>query len=224
MATLQLYDQLLQFPLFQGMSRDDLARVAGHTKFGFLKFANGQTIVNEDDPCTRLYFLLSGQLKAETRSDDHSYRVEEQLQAPFLVQPEAIFGYNQRFTHRFESLSECRFITLSKDEVMRLSEEFLVFRLNLLGLYATLTQRLLRQPWRHRPETLGARIVRFLGQHCLYPAGSKTFYILMTQLADEIGDSRLDISRALNQLQDEGLLQLYRGRIKVMQMERLLMI
>jgi DNA-binding GntR family transcriptional regulator len=46
----------------------------------------------------------------------------------------------------------------------------------------------------------------------------------MTQLADEIGDSRLDISRALNQLQDEGLLQLYRGRIKVMQMERLLMI
>ena len=66
--------------------------------------------------------------------------------------------------------------------------------------------------------------MRFLGQHCLYPAGSKTFYILMTQLADEIGDSRLDISRALNQLQDEGLLQLYRGRIKVMQMERLLMI
>ena len=224
MASLQLYDQLLQFPLFQGMSRDDLARVAGHTKFGFLKFSKGQTIVNEDDPCTGLYFLLSGKLKAETRSDDHSYRVVEQLQAPFLVQPEAIFGYNQRFTHRFESLSECSFITLSKDEVMRLSEEFLVFRLNLLGLYATLTQRLLRQPWRHRPETLGARIVRFLGQHCIYPAGPKTFYILMTQLADEIGDSRLDISRALNQLQDEGLLQLYRGRIKVMQMERLLMI
>jgi hypothetical protein len=30
---LQLYDQLLQFPLFQGMSRDDLSQVAGHTKF-----------------------------------------------------------------------------------------------------------------------------------------------------------------------------------------------
>ena len=53
MATLQLYDQLLQFPLFQGMSRDDLARVAGHTKFGFLKFANGQTMYGTLFPAFR---------------------------------------------------------------------------------------------------------------------------------------------------------------------------
>ena len=222
MATLQLYDQLLQFPLFQGMSRDNLARVAGHTKFGFLKYTAGQTIITEDDQCRGLFFLLSGRLQVETHSDDRSYRVVEELQAPFLLQPEAIFGYNQRFTHGFKALSECGFITLSKDEVMRLSEEFLVFRLNLLGMYATLSQKLLRQPWRHRPETLSARIIRFLTQHCIYPAGPKTFYILMTQLADELGDSRLDISRALNQLQRDGLLQLRRGRIEVTQMELLL--
>lgn len=219
---MQLYDHLLQFPLFQGMSRDNLAQVAGHTKFGFMKCAIGQTIVREDDACTQLYFLLSGKLRFETRSDDRSYRVIEQLEAPYMFQAEAVFGYNQRFTHTVTAIMESSFITIDKDELLRLSEDFLVFRLNLLNLYATQAQKLLRQPWRHRPESLFDRIVRFLVHHCVYPAGPKTIHILMTQLAAEVGDSRLDVSRVLNQLQRDGLLHLHRGRIEVPQMERLI--
>ena len=219
---MQLYDHLLQFPLFQGMSRDNLAQVAGHTKFGFMKCAVGQTIVREDDACTQLYFLLSGKLRFETRSDDRSYRVIEQLEAPYMFQAEAVFGYNQRFTHTVTAIMESSFITIDKDELLRLSEDFLVFRLNLLNLYATQAQKLLRQPWRHRPESLSDRIVRFLVHHCVYPAGPKTIHILMTQLAAEVGDSRLDVSRVLNQLQRDGLLHLHRGRIEVPQMERLI--
>ena len=219
---MQLYDHLLQFPLFQGMSRDNLAQVAGHTKFGFMKCAIGQTIVREDDACTQLYCLLSGKLRFETRSDDRSYRVIEQLEAPYMFQAEAVFGYNQRFTHTVTAIMESSFITIDKDELLRLSEDFLVFRLNLLNLYATQAQKLLRQPWRHRPESLSDRIVRFLVHHCVYPAGPKTIHILMTQLAAEVGDSRLDVSRVLNQLQRDGLLHLHRGRIEVTQMERLI--
>ena len=219
---MQLYDHLLQFPLFQGMSRDNLAQMAGHTKFGFMKCAIGQTIVREDDACTQLYFLLSGKLRFETRSDDRSYRVIEQLEAPYMFQAEAVFGYNQRFTHTVTAIMESSFITIDKDELLRLSEDFLVFRLNLLNLYATQAQKLLRQPWRHRPESLSDRIVRFLVHHCVYPAGPKTIHILMTQLAAEVGDSRLDVSRVLNQLQRDGLLHLHRGRIEVPQMERLI--
>lgn len=223
MPSFQLYDHLLQFPLFQGLSRDNLAQVAGHTKFGFLKSEAGCVVVGEDEACRQLYFLLSGTLQAETCSDDHAYSVVEQLQAPFLLQPEAIFGYNQRFTHTFKALTECSFITLDKDEVTRLSEEFLVFRLNLLNIFATQTQKLLHQPWQRYPATLTERIVRFFSQRCIYPAGPKEFLILMNRLADEVGDSRLDVSRALNQMKADGLLQLHRGRIVVPQMERLLM-
>ncbi len=223
MPLLQLYDQLLQFALFQGMSRDDLAQVAGHTKFGFHKLSAGQTVVAADDPCTQLFFLLSGTLQVETFSDDRSYSVVEELTAPYLLQPEAIFGYHQRFTHTFKASTECRFITLDKPEVMRLFEQFLVFRLNLLNIYATQSQKRQQQLWHRYPETLTQRIVRFLSHRCLYPAGPKTFHILMTRLADEVGDSRLDVSRALNQLQRDGLLQLHRGRIEIPQMENLLM-
>ena len=58
--------------------------------------------------------------------------------------------------------------------------------------------------------------------HCIYPAGPKTFYILMNRLADEVGDSRLDVSRSLNDMQRRGVLILHRGRIEIPSLELLI--
>ena len=46
--TLQLYDHLLRFQLFQGLSRTELLQMAGNTKFGFRKEKAGVTLVQED--------------------------------------------------------------------------------------------------------------------------------------------------------------------------------
>ena len=223
MATLQIFDKLLQFSLFQGMSRDDLELVAGHTRFGFVKVPQGKNVVKEGTACTHLYFLINGIIRVENRSDDHSYSVIEQMQAPYILQPEAIFGYQQRYTHTIVAQTDTNFITIEKDEVVRLSEDFLVFRLNLLNIFATQTQKLSRQPWRHCPQSLRERLVRFLVQHCVYPAGSKTFRILMNQLAGELNDSRLNVSKVLNEMQAEGLVTLHRGRIDIPLLERVIM-
>jgi len=223
MATLQIYEKLILFPLFQGMSRDDLEQVAGHTRFGFSKFAPGATIVAEGDDCQQLYFLVSGTLRVETMSDDRGYTVVEQLEAPVILQPEVVFGYTQRYSHTYIAQTDSSFITVGKDEVLRLSEDFLVFRLNLLNMFATQTQKSSRLLWQHVPASLEDRIVRFFAQHCIYPAGPKVFHILMNRLAEELNDSRLNVSRALNALQREEKIVLRRGRVEIPLMERLLM-
>jgi CRP-like cAMP-binding protein len=223
MASLQIYEKLLLFPLFQGMSRDDLEQVAGHTRMGFSKINAGTTIVADGDDCQQLFFMINGTLRVETMSDDRGYTVVEQLEAPVILQPEVIFGYTQRYTHTYITQTDANFIAIGKDEVLRLSEDFLVFRLNLLNLFATQTQKTVRMLWQHVPDSLENRIVRFFAQHCLYPAGPKVFHILMNRLANELNDSRLDISRALNALQHEGKIVLRRGRVEIPQMERLLM-
>ena len=93
----------------------------------------------------------------------------------------------------------------------------------MVNLFATQTQKLLMQPWRRCPQSLRERVIRFFVQHCTYPAGHKTFCILMERLAEELNDSRLNVSRVLNQLQEERLLELHRGRIEIPQLEHLLM-
>lgn len=223
MALLQIYDQLLQFPLFQGMSRDDLEIVAGHTRFGFSKLSAGKKIVTDGDSCNQLFFLINGSVKVERFSDDHHYSVNERVSAPYIMQQEAIFGYHQRYTHTFTTLTDVNILTIDKEEVLRLLEDFLIFRLNMVNLFATQTQKLLMQPWRRCPQSLRERVIRFFVQHCTYPAGHKTFCILMERLAEELNDSRLNVSRVLNQLQEERLLELHRGRIEIPQLEHLLM-
>ena len=204
MALLQIYDRLLQFPLFQGMSRDDLEIVAGHTRFGFLKMTAGRQVIHAGDPCTHLYFLINGSLKVESFSDDGRYSVVEQMSSPYILQ-------------------HVNFLMLDKEEVVRLSEDFLVFRLNLMNHLATQAQKLIQAQWRRSPQSLQERVVRFFFLHTLYPAGPKTFHILMERLAEEVNDSRLNVSRVLNRLQTMGLLELHRGRIEIPQVERLLM-
>lgn len=223
MALLQIYDRLLQFPLFQGMSRDDLEIVAGHTRFGFLKMTAGRQVIHVGEPCTHLYFLINGSLKVESFSDDGRYSVVEQMSSPYILQQESIFGYYQRYTHNFYALTDVNFLMLDKEEVVRLSEDFLVFRLNLMNHLATQAQKLIQAQWRRSPQSLQERVVRFFFLHTLYPAGPKTFHILMERLAEEVNDSRLNVSRVLNRLQTMGLLELHRGRIEIPQVERLLM-
>ncbi len=218
-----IYDQLLQFTLFQGMSRADLMEVVTHTKFGFTKVAAGKRVVRDGDKCTHLYFLTNGTLECETLSDDHSCRVVERISAPYTLQPERIFGLSQSYSSSFKAIEPCNLITIDKQEMMLLLETQLVFRLNMFNLLAAHAQRLEHRAWRSAPKSLRERIIRFFFSRCLYPAGPKTFYILMQQIAQELNDSRLDISHALNQMQADQMITLHRGRIEIPMLERLLM-
>jgi len=220
---LKIYDKLLQFTLFQGMSHADLMEVVTHTKLGFQKAVAGKRVVKEGDECTHLIFLVNGMLQCETISDDKNCKVIETMEAPYTLQPERIFGLSQRYASTFKSITDCNFITIDKQEVLLLLETQLVFRLNMLNILATETQRLRHHAWRSAPKTLQQRIIRFFFSRSLHPAGHKTFYLLMNQLAAELNDSRLDISRALNDMQSRGLLTLHRGRIEIPMLERLLM-
>ena len=220
--SLKIYDQLLQFPLFQGMSHADLMHIVAHTKFDFTKHPHGRRFLREGDPCTQLYFLISGTLRTETTADDGGYRVVEQLSAPYIVQPEALFGLGQRYTATIYAHTDVSLFAIGKNDLMNMVTQLLVFRLNLLNIYATQTQRRLHGPWRRPPQILRQRIVRFIADHCRYPAGPKELYILMNRLAYELNDSRLDISRALNSLQADGLLTLSRGCIHVPALELLI--
>lgn len=222
MPTIQLYDKLLQFSLFQGMSHADLLQIVARTRFDFVKLPAGKRVIKEGDNCDRLFFLINGRLKTETAADDHSYTIVEETHAPDIIQPECIFGISQRFRSTVHTLTDVNLITIGKKEVVNLTDTFLVFRLNMLNLFATHTQKLQHRPWTRTPQDLRKRIVRFFLDHCQRPAGPKTVNICMERLAAEMNDSRLDVSRALNAMQDEGLITLSRGRIVIPALERLL--
>lgn len=223
MKELQIYNNLLQLPLFLGISKNDISLIVAHTRFNFSTIRAGKDIVKEGDPCHELFFILNGKVEIKTVSDDGSYYVTEISEGPSVIQANRLFGLHQRYTRTYKALEDCKLISLDKKEVLRLSDQFVIFRINILNLLSMENQRYEHQPWKKVPQTLEDKITRFFEEHCIYPAGPKTFYIKMNQLALEVNDSRLDVSRALNKMQDAQRLTLYRGRIFIPALEKLLM-
>jgi CRP-like cAMP-binding protein len=220
---LQLYDQLLQFPLFLGMSRPDLLDILGTARFDFRKYDAGRTVALEGERNSHLFLLIRGEASVWSVADDHSYQVLECLSAPWAFEPESLFGLSTRFSKTVIAAKECHFVLLSKDEILRLLDTFLAFRINYLNLLSTAAQQRARRFWRKPPHSLEERISHFFIDHSAYPAGYKEFRLLMARLALILNDSRIDVSRALNSMQQKGLLELHRGRIVIPSLERLFM-
>lgn len=218
---MQIYDKLLGLPLFQGMSSSDLQEVVTHVKFGFHRYSKNHVIADDNAACSSMIFVIDGSVDVITSSNDHSYNVTEHLRVPGLIQPERIFGLMQRYTSKYVARTQVHCITIQKDDVLLLMDAFVVFRLNFLNILSTIIQRQSRQTWMRRPDETRGRVVRFLTMHCLYPAGEKVFRIKMRQLAEEINESRQDVSDVLNALDAEGLIVLQRGMITIPKLENI---
>lgn len=217
-----MYDKLLQLPLFQGMSERDWSYVVGHTRFEFERVGSDTTIIREGDRCTDLCILIKGQLFGESIADDHSYKVTETYHAPFILQPENLFGLTQRYSQSYTTDTSCEFLRLSKEETLKISDNFEVFRINLLNIITTYAQRHARRPWHVPPVTLRGKIIRFVSERCRIPAGRKLVVIKMEQLASMIGASRLNLSRELHAMEDEGLITLRRGEFEIFALQNML--
>lgn len=215
------YDKLLTLPLFQGLSQQDLWAMAESIPFAFLQHKAGDVMVRENMPCHQLTFLLDGTMSVTTHADDHGYTLTETLKAPLVIEPEHLFGLHQHYRRTYTTAEACNTLSISKQHVITLTQDFMVFRLNLLNIICTQSQRLQRQPWHPQPTDLRQRIIHFFKDRSLRPAGEKVFKIKMVRLATELNASRLDISIALNAMQTDGLIQLTRGYITVPALERL---
>ena len=223
MPAIHLYDKLLEFPLFQGMSHSELTEVVAHTRIGFHKLPADKRLLQAGSPCGQLVFLINGRLQSERRLGPHPSRVTEQLAAPYVLEPDRLYGVEQHYQHTYTTQTDVNILTIDKAEVRLLMETQLVFRLNYVNLLSTVCQRYDNRTRLPAPKDLRERLIRYFFSQCQYPAGPKTFHILMRQLAELLNTHQRDISYTLNHLQADSLLSLHRGRIVIPMLERLLM-
>ncbi len=214
-------EHLIELPLFQGMSNSDIESVITSTNLRRITLAKGKVVVSEDDMCDTIYFLTSGIISSTKRANDGGYSITENIGAPEVLQPERIFGLTQRYTRTFKTFTSCSFLCIAKRDVLTLSDNYQIFRINLLNIISTRSQRLTSNPWRMRPKSTRDRIVRFIEERCSRPAGEKILSIKMERLAYEIGESRLNVSKVLNSMNKEGIIAIKRGYIHIPQLERL---
>lgn len=219
---LDSYSLLSRLPLFQGMSGSEFDDIISHVRLGFSKTNGGETVVVEGDSADRLVFVVKGEVVSEVFAADHGYSVAEVIHAPCVLQPEALFGLTQRYTKTFRAVTQCNLLSISKADAVSLTTTSEVFRINVLNTLCAMTQKLQRMPWRVKPQSVRQKIFSFVGNRCSRPAGHKVVNIGMVRLGNEISESRLNVSRELKALHNEGLIIQKRNSFIIPALEKLI--
>ncbi len=217
-----MFDTLLQLPLFQGLAQEDFTNILAKVKLNFTKHKSGEILLKANDTCNGLLFILKGEIAVTTLSADASYGITEYIQAPYLVEPQSMFGMSTSYVSTYTAHTEVHTVSISKRFVMAELFKYDIFRLNYMNIISNRAQNVGNRLWRKSPKNLEKTICSFILMHVERPTGRKIVKIKMEDLAQAINDSRTSVSRALNSMQNQGLVELHRGEIVIPEARKLL--
>ena len=206
-----MFERIQLLPLFQGLSTRQLQQIFERIKLDFCQNKERETIVVRGDRHNQLIYILSGQYSAEYVSPGGKYRFIEILNAPALLEPEGIFGYNQDYLRTYKFVTDGSSFLVDKNVFKNDLINYDVVRTNLLNLLSTKYQKVQQQVWNLKNNgAIEKRIIRFFCIHSTVLSGYKMVKVKMEDLAELLGESRTNVSKGLNCLQDQQIIQLKR--------------
>lgn len=216
-----MYDTLLQLPLFQGLCKNDFTNIIGKVKLHFRKYDADDIIVEQGEPCDQLIFLLNGEIISQATDEQHSYSLFETFGSPFVIEPYSLFGMQTRYTATYKVRIETNIVTIEKSFVLAELNNYEIFRLNYLNILSNRAQVAYEKLWNSYAGSIQDKIVDFILLRSMRPDGEKVLKIKMEDLANLIDETRINVSKVLNDLQEKKLIQLTRKEIYIPALEKL---
>lgn len=218
-----MFDTLLQLPLFQGLCHEDFTNILEKVKLHFTKHKAGEMIVKSGTPCDKLIFLLKGEISLQTTSKDGFLTFIEHIEAPCVIEPYALLGMNPSYVSSYVARTEAHTISISKSFVLSNLLKYDIFRLNYMNIISNRAQNMHARLWEKAPVDIEDKIIRFILIHTEKPMGEKIMKIKMDDFARCVDDTRLNVSKVLNTLQEQELLVLHRKEIVIPDVAKLAM-
>lgn len=215
------FSRIQMLPFFQGISRDELLRMLECAKFDFVSTDEHECVVKQGQSASKLIYALSGTFQIERFFMD-DLRVVEELTAPFVFHPECLFGASPTWRYTLTCASDAQLLVISKHDFLNHLMDFPTFRISMLNYLCRLIDDAPLPGEGNIKLTTRQSLIRYFQHIVATRQGQKSFHVGMQFLADCLSTSRLAVSRALRELQEEGLLSVGRKNILVYDFSKLL--
>ena len=217
-----MYDNLLLLPLFQGLSKNDFTTILEKVRFHFLTYQEGETFIRQGETCQQLCFLLNGKAVARTTVEEPTYILSETIDAPTIIEPQSLFGMQPKYTATYQAQTQVKVLTIDKSYIFSELNKHEIFQLNFLNILSNRAQTANQKLWNAYVGSLNEKVIRFIALRRQNPiGGEKMLKITMEDWANLIDETRINLSRLLNELQDKGLIQLKRREFFIPDFEKL---
>ena len=210
------YNLLTRTPLLMGISGQELARMEEHLKFQVETIpASHYPLIVQGEVCSKLLFLLSGELLKETSSQDGLFVTQEYISGPTVIEAENLYGLHCLYEYTYRPSSQCQILQIRKHDIGTHLMKSEIFRLNYMNMLSAHISRLKEQNSCVRQKTVRQKLVSFFQRSFTTTDPRKMMKIKMTDMADYLDETRLSVSNELNNMKDEGLIQLMRMKIYI---------
>ena len=217
-----MYESLLRLPYFQGMSKDDITSILGKVTLEFERYGDGDTMFRKGEKCEKFTIITQGTVSCATHAPDGTFCITESLGAPFTIEPHSIFGYDTTYKKDYTANGDCTVLLIDKQYIFGELSKHNIFTINLLNIICRKTQQMEEHIMNFNSTTLPGRILQYIANRCETQKGDKHISIKMERLATLLCETRLNVSKALNEMQDAGYLTLHRGGITIHAIEKAL--
>lgn len=136
-----MYEILMALPLFHGVSYSKLSEVVGRTKFHFLKYLDGEKIVEAGEPCTHIKFIISGSARVSVENSDGRFRVSQTLTRPAVIEPEYLFGRATAYPCTAVAIGATGVLQIAKADYVKLLNADPIFLFNYLNMLSVNAQK-----------------------------------------------------------------------------------
>ncbi len=215
-----MYENLLRLPYFQGMNKDDLTSILDKVKLEFIHFTNNENIISGGSNCEKFIILMNGEIEAETISDDATYKLSETHKPPYAIEPYSLFGSNTNYIRTYKAKGECDILSINKSYFFSEFTKHNIFMINMLNLISRRAQTLNERIWKNEPSNIEQKIINFIALRSESLSGTKKLSIKMERLGTLLNETRINISRALNNMQEKGVVELSRKEILIHNFEK----
>ena len=212
MTTSDFYLQATALPLLQGISAENILHMQerGAMRIVSMEPEEGD-IIQRGQHCRTLTMLMEGTLACTTLGED--WTLVEDIHAPAIIEEEALWSLSQTYSHTYCPTCEGRLLVIDRGHMMQTMLHNDVFRINLLTRMSTRLERNFHNSQLPPPDSVAQKIVRFVQCISSTTTWPKRLHIKMTALAGIIGETRLQVSKALRQMEAEGQISLTRELI-----------
>lgn len=201
-------DSLASTRLFKAFPREDLEILLRTGSCRVRSYAKGQVIHLQNDPCEEVDLVLKGKVLAlSIDSEGHSLIVAV-FREKELLGENLVFSSRNRYPLTIIAALDSDILSIPKGVILRLCQDDPAFTLAFLSVISDKTGMLTDKISTMALPGIRQRIMEYLERE-VRRQGSRTIMLTETkkEMAENMGMQRTSLSRELNRMKQEGLIE-----------------
>ena len=216
-----MYQQLMQLPLFQGVSTDVITALVEKLPFHFLKFRNGEQIFAAGDQCSHIRFIVSGRVRLETPCDHLRVSLLQTLETPHVLAAEYLFGRETTYPYSAFADGPCGILQLRKSDYIKMLAFDKVFLFNILNYLSSGSQRNTASILAIKDGSVVERLAMIVDALTVTGATDVAVRFKQKDLCVLLGTQRTTLIASLDKLADEDIVNYTSNELRVWDLSRL---